>query len=116
MTVRYRSGASLRGGWTWGANVPYTSVKNFVPCVEHEWNDIGMVTRTGRLALLTFDDCSKSQQACTPDQEPERWLDDDDPRIVTREEWTARKRFLDAGLRVDGKVPERLLCDAESPF
>ena len=116
MTVRYRNGSQFRGGWTWGPHVPYTSAKAFVPCVELEWNDVGMVNRTGRLALLTFDDCAKTQQACPEDEEPERWLDDTDARIVTRAEWTARKRFLDAGLRVDGKVPERLLCDAESPF
>ncbi len=116
MTVRYRSGARFRGGWTWGAHVPYTGIKQFVPCVELEWNELGMVTRTGRLALLTFEDCRKSQEPCSSGKEPTRWLDDDDPRIVTRDEWAARKRFLDAGLRVDGKVPERLLCDAESPL
>ena len=113
MTVKSRSGANFRSGWTWNAGVPYTRVKQFVPCFELEWNDLGMVERTGRHALLTYDDCAQTQQQS---ETPERFLDDDDHRLCTKDEYQQRWPFLNAGLGVDGKIPERLLSDAESPF
>jgi|TARA_R110000824_G_scaffold401011_1_gene610281 hypothetical protein len=88
-------------------------VKQFVPCYELEWNDLGMVERTGRRALLTYDDCTQTQQQA---EIPDRLLDDDDHRLCTKDEYQQRWRFLNAGLGVDGKVPERLLSDVESPF
>ena len=107
MTVRKRSGANFIDGFSWHVSVPY-NVKDFIPCFELEWDDKGHVTRTGRRALLDNKLCNFSQQE---HKEPSRQVDDDDPRICTKDEYRTRFVALNDNHRDLTGVPERLQAD-----
>ena len=105
MTVEWRLGANFKNGLTWHESVPFTWVRNHMTCYELRWDDDGKVERTGRYALLESGAAEKTQQTSTNYMLPD--LDDDDPRLVTEDEYHVRWRQLN-NLKPTGGIPGRL--------
>mgnify|MGYP003149380859 CR=1 FL=1 len=95
MTVEWREGANFRNGLTWNQSVPYTWVKEHIPCFELRWMEDGKVERTGRYAMLEWGAAAETQQTSANYMIPD--LDEDDPRIVTEDEYRTRFQRLNAG-------------------
>tara|TARA_R100001244_G_scaffold60137_1_gene50652 strand:- start:169 stop:504 length:336 start_codon:yes stop_codon:yes gene_type:complete len=104
MTVEWRLGAKFKNGLTWHESVPFTWVRKHMTCYELRWDDDGKVERTGRYALLESGAAEKTQQVSTNYMLPD--LDNDDPRLVTEDEYRVRWRQLN-NLKPTGGIPGR---------
>lgn len=111
MTVEKRTGPNFKSGFTWHVSIPFTRVKENVPCYELVWNDEGKVESTGRFGLLTWSEAEKTQQQSEDFMVPD--LGDDDDRLCTEAEYKARFAAINNG-DYDGGLPER--TDSEAPF
>lgn len=116
MTVMQRTGPTFCSGVTWHVSVPYSRVKEHIPCYELKWDENGKAERTGRYALLSAVDAAATQQVS--DRWPIPDLSDSDPRVVEYDEFKERKRCLDRG-DYGGGIPEQVVSEripAEDPF
>tara|TARA_Y100001951_G_C11164409_1_gene196639 strand:+ start:339 stop:674 length:336 start_codon:yes stop_codon:yes gene_type:complete len=111
MTVKERTGPKFREGFTFHVSVPYTRVRENVPCYELKWDDEGQVKHTGRYALITWSDAENTQQVSSDHMIPD--LDIDDPRLCSKEEYQTRMAAINKGDWLGG-LPERM--DSEAPF